>query len=178
MKKLLLLLVAALTLAFLVTETAASSSSRKKEKAAAYAALKPWQKRYVDNGVVSLTFDADMVYMAIGNPSEKKTVADGEIWIYKNYYPTVAAEKVKYTLNTEQHSGDHNVIGGMLTEPTGGITGGTSRPAGSGQGGAGASIASTGGPQGGSMEPADLQAYTFYVAFQKGAVSQLKLVPN
>lgn len=176
MKKLLTFVCAVLALAVLVTESAASLSSRKKEKAALYASLKPWQKKNVDRGVVALTFTPDMVYMAVGNPSEKKPVKDGELWVYKNYYPSEGAEKVKYTLTTERNM-DHNVIGGMLTESTGGIAS-TTRPAGSTQGGGSTSISHTGGPQGGSMEPADLASYTFYVAFQDGVVTQMRLDPN
>ena len=175
MKKLSYLLAAALALALLVTAANASASSRKKEKAAVYATLKPWQKRYVDNGIPSVGFTPDMLYMAIGNPSDKKAVSNGEVWIYKNYYPTTAADKVKYTLTTER-SMDHNVIGGMLMESTGGIGGGQ-RPAGSSQGGTTGSISQTGGPQGGSMEPADLASFTLYVAFQNGVVSQMRLDP-
>ena len=175
MKKLMYLLGAALALASLATESYASASSRKKEKADVYASLKPWQKRYVDNGIPSVGFTPDMLYIAIGNPSEKKTVTDGEVWIYKNYYPSTGAEKVKYSLTTER-SMDHNVIGGMLMESTGGIAGGQ-RPAGSTQGGTTGSISQTGGPQGGSMEPADLTSYTLYVACQKGVITQMRLDP-
>lgn len=176
MKKLPYLLGVALGLALLVNVAEASLSTRKKEKAAVYATLKPWQKRYVDTGVVSLTFNADMVYIAVGNPSEKKTASDGELWVYKNYYPSEGAEKVKYSLTTERGM-DHNIIGGMLTESNGGIAS-SSRPAGSTQGGTTGSISHTGGPQGGSMEPADLKSYTFYVAFQNGLVTQMRLDPN
>jgi len=40
------------------------------------------------------------------------------------------------------------------------------------------SIATTGGPQGGSMELADLPSYTLWVTFQDGKVVKLKLDPN
>jgi hypothetical protein len=177
MNKCLPLLGAALGLALLVTGCETDGSSRVQEKSAVYATLKPWQKKYVDTGVPAVGFTPDMIYMAIGNPSTKKSVAEGsEIWIYKNYYPSVGADKVKYSLTTEK-SMDHNVIGGMLMENTGGIAGGQ-RPAGSTQGGTTGSISQTGGPQGGSMEPADLASYTLYVAFQKGVVTQMRLDPN
>lgn len=50
--------------------------------------------------------------------------------------------------------------------------------AGSGQGGTGGSISATGGPQGGSMEPADLQSYTFILTLTNGVVTKMKLDPN
>ena len=176
MKKSLPLLGAALGLALLITGCETDgSSARIQEKSAVYATLKPWQKKYVDTGVVAMTFTPDMVYMAIGNPSTKTPTGDSEVWVYKNYYPTVQAEANKRNLNSETSFGHSNTIGGVLMESNG--TGG-SRPAGSAQGGAGQSISTTGGPQGGSMEPADLQSYTLTVTFTKGAVSKLKLDPN
>ena len=176
MKTSLPLLGVALGLALLFTgcETD-SSSARIQEKSAVYATLKPWQKKYVDTGVVAMNFNPDMVYMAIGNPSTKQPAGEGEMWIYKNYYPSIAADKVKYNLNSESSLGHSNVIGGVLMESNGS---GGQRPAGSAQGGAGQSISTTGGPQGGSMEPADLQTYTLYVTFTNGVVSKLKLDPN
>jgi hypothetical protein len=174
MKKSLPLLGAALGLALLFAGCESDNSARIQEKSAVYATLKPWQKKYVDTGVVAMGFTPDMVYMAIGNPSDKKPVDGGEMWVFKNYYPTVAADQVKRTLNTET-SMDHTTVGGMQMESNG--AGGT-RPAGSAPGGAGQSASTTGGPQGGSIEPADLQSYTLYVTFKNGVVARMKLDPN
>jgi hypothetical protein len=176
MKTSLPLLGAALGLALLITgcETD-NSAARIQEKSAVYATLKPWQKKYIDTGVVAVNFTPDMVYMAVGNPSTKQPTGDGEVWIYKNYYPTIAATKVKYKLSAENQLGAGRIIGGVLMESNG--TGG-SRVAGSAQGGAGQSISTTGGPQGGSMEPADLQAYTLTITFANGTVSKMALDPN
>ena len=175
MKLTLPLLGAALGLALLVTGCETDgSSSRIQEKSAVYATLKPWQKKNIDAGIVAMTFTPDMVYMAIGNPSTKEPTADGELWTYKNYYPTTGANNVRYSLSSERQMGSTGV-GGTLMESNGK---GGQRPAGSSQGGAGQSASTTGGPQGGSMEPADLPSYTLYVTFKNGAVSKLKLDPN
>jgi len=175
MNKITVLLGAALGLALLVTgcETD-SSSARIKEKSAAYATLKPWEKNYIDKGVIALGFTPDMVYMAIGNASLVEPLdspgGKAEKWTYKNYYPTVEAGALKYNLNSEQHYQPSN------TEPS--PTGGQ-MPRGMGGLGTGPqSIATTGGPQGGSMELADLPSYTLWVTFQDGKVVKLKLDPN
>jgi hypothetical protein len=177
MKKLPVVLGVALGFALLVTgcETDALSA-RIQEKSAVYATLKPWQKKYVDTGVVAMGFTPDMVYMAIGNPTKTEIVGapenKTETWTYKNYYPTMAASNVKYTLNADSGLGHSNISPGgtlMLGNGSGGMV-----RASSGQG----SISATGGPQGGSMEPADLQSYTFVVTLTNGVVTKMKLDPN
>ena len=161
------LLGAALGLALLLTGCETAGSSRIQEKSAVYATLKPWQKKYVDTGVVAKGFTEDMVYMSIGNPSTKTPTDGGELWVFKNYYPSVAADQNKRMLNTETAM-DHSLSGGMQTQ--GGAPTTSSR--------SGQSISNTGGPQGGSLEPADLQAYTLYVTFRGGVVVGMKLDPN
>lgn len=170
MKKSLPLLGAALVLALLVTgcETT-GSSARIQEKSAVYATLKPWQKNYVDKGIIAMNFTPDMVYMSIGNPSTKQTTDDGELWTYKNYYPTVEADKVKRTYSTDSSFQPTRLQPDAAT--------GRPQPVGMGQGGSGPSIGTTGGPQG-SMELGDLQSYTLYVNFKDGVVNKMKLNPN
>ena len=88
----------------------------------------------------------------------------------------MSATNVKYTLNSDSGLGHSNIsAGGQLMESNG--AGGT-RLAGSAQGGGSQSIGTTGGPQGGSMEPADLQSYTFIVTLTNGQVTKMKLDPN
>ena len=170
------LLGAALGLALLISGCETDGlSSRIQEKSAVYATLKPWQKRYVDTGVIAQNFSAEMVYMAIGNPSAKEPVADGELWIYKNYYPSVAASKVRYNLTSDRQTGDSRNVGGVLMERG---SNGNMQVAGSAKGGVAPTMLAGGAPQGGSMEPADLQSYTLYVTFDKGLVSQLKITEN
>jgi uncharacterized membrane protein YgcG len=174
MNKSLPLLGAALGLALLITGCESDNSSRIQEKSAVYATLKPWQKKNIDAGIVAMTFTPDMVYMAIGNPTTKTPTTDGgELWTYKNYYPSTGAANVKYTLNSAGNGS--NTAGSTRTESNGK---GGQQVAGSSQGGAGQSASATGGPQGGSMEPADLASYTLYVTFQNGVVGKLKLDPN
>ena len=172
MKKCLPLLGAALGFALLLTGCESdNSSSRIQEKSAVYATLKPWQKKNIDKGIVAMGFSPDMVYMAIGNPDTKQPEGTGEMWTYKHYYPTVGADQVKYTMNTEQHyANSSNLAPGMpgslaKTGPQAGSRTPTS-------------ISQTGGPQGGSMEPADMVSYTLWVTFEGGVVTHLKLEPN
>jgi hypothetical protein len=71
MKKLAVILGVALGFALLVTGCKTDGlSARIQEKSAVYGTLKPWQKKYVDTGVVAMGFTPDMVYMAIGNPTK------------------------------------------------------------------------------------------------------------
>lgn len=169
MKKHPLLLGAALGLAVLLAgcETDGGISSRAQEKSAAYASLKPWQKNYIDKGIIAKEFTTDMVYIAIGKPTsvETRESPDGsvEVWTYKNYYPSTDAASMKYgSVSGESHfqrmaTGAPMPVNASRTP---------------------ISIATTGGPQGGTMEPADLQSYTFKVTFKDGKVSQMKIDPN
>src|SRR5471030_935786 len=86
---------AALLLALLVTgcESDGGMSARAQEKSATYAALKPWQKKYIDKGAVTIGFTTDMVYISMGRPDkvDTKDLAEGkaELWTYSRYYPSV-----------------------------------------------------------------------------------------
>jgi len=171
MKKTLPLLGVALGFALRITGCESdSSSARIQEKSAVYATLKPWQKKNIDKGVVALGFTPDMVYMAIGNPSTKTPIGAGEMWIYKNYYPSAAAEQVRVTFNTESHyANSSNLAPGMP---------GSNAPSGSRAGKSTPSNSQTSGPQGGSIEPADLVSYTLWLTFENGVVSKMKLDQN
>jgi len=177
MKKLPVLLGASLGLALFFTGCESDGiAARTQEKSAVYATLKPWQKKNIDGGVIALTFTPDMVYMAIGNPTSKAPIdGGGEIWTYKNYYPSVGATQAQRTFNTDRGLGDSNFHNGIQSESNGA---GGRQTVGSSRGGAGPSISTTGGPQGGSMEPPDLQSFTLWVTFVDGKVSKLKLDPN
>jgi len=109
-----------------------------------------------------------MVYMAMGHPNkiEPKDSPEGkkgELWTYSRYYANLSASEVQAaTFSTES-----------AYQPQPGFTytsGGRVYPIGSGPG---QSIGTTGGPQGGSMEPADLPSYTFYVLFLDGKVVKI-----
>jgi hypothetical protein len=174
MKKLLALLGAALGFALLFTGCDTdNSSSRVQEKSAVYATLKPWEKKYISNAVVSTGFTPDMVYMSIGNPSKKQTVdapeGQTEVWTYTNYYPSVEAGKMRYNTTTE--------TGALAYTGAGGATKSMASASTSSRNG-GPSLGTTGGPQGGSMDIADMQSYTFTLIFKDGKVSKMALDPN
>ena len=173
MKKSLALLGAALGLALLVTGCETDGiSARTKEKSEVYATLKPWQKKNIDAGIIAVGFTPDMVYMAIGNPTVKAPVEGGEMWTFKNYYPSMPVAQAQHALNTNHGLVDSNFRNGVQTDIGGNSM---SRP---GSQRVGPSISSTGGPQGGSMEPPDLQSFTLWVTFQSGKVAAMKLDPN
>ncbi len=87
----------ALVLALLVTACATDGgvSARKQEKSGVYATCRPWQKEFIDKGVIAKEFSPDMVYIAMGKPDkvETKDFPDGraEMWIYTHVYPSVDA---------------------------------------------------------------------------------------
>jgi hypothetical protein len=154
--------------------TNGGTTARAQEKSAAYAALKPWEKNYIAKGVVSTGFTPDMVYMAVGSPSKMQTVdapagSKAELWVYDSYYPSIDAVHMQHTPFTTE----------MPYQPAR-----MESPAGekklvpAGMGATHPSISTTGGPQGGSMEPADLTSYTLSVLFQDGKVARMNLSPN
>jgi len=163
---------AALLLALFVTgcESDGGVSSRAQEKSATYAALKPWQKKYIDKGAVADGFTADMVYIAMGKPDkvDTKDLADGhaEMWTYNRFYPSVDAVHGFHHADFTTESAYQPQR--ALTETNNGGT----KPAGMSREG-GASAGSTGGPQGGSMEPADLSSYTVKILFANGKVVRM-----
>ena len=137
-------------------------SDRIREKSVIYESLTPMEKTQILNGVVQKGFDSDMVYMALGKPSklEQKDSADAriEIWTYNNYYPPGGRHKGYAQFTKEQPYQRSAVVAG------------TNRPVGMGDP---ESISTTGGPQGGSTEPADLLSYTLIVLFKNGKVAEV-----
>ena len=201
MKKHLIPFGAALTLALFITgcESDGGITARIQEKSSVYATLKQWDKNYIAKGVVSTGFTADMVYMAVGSPTKVEPVKtpDGrnaEVWTYDHYYPTPDASHMGYATYSPDSNYkpatfessnspfapvfDRNGDPSSATFVTGGIRA-NQIPTGASGGGAGPeSIATTGGPQGGSMEPGDLQAFTLMILFQDGKVVRLALKTN
>jgi hypothetical protein len=170
---------AAIVLALLMIgcENDGGVSARKQEKAAAYATLRPWQKTLIDAGVISNEFTPDMVYIAMGKPDkvETKDFPEGraEMWTYTHYFPNVdAIHGFRHAdFSTEsayqpQRSLTQTVAGaGVYANDLGAAQ----EPLGQDRYG-GESLYKTGGPQGGSMEPADLRSYTIKVLFASGKV--------
>ena len=64
--------------------------SRARERSATYEALTPQEQQRLKRGMINVGDNADMVYIALGQPEEKRTVstADGthEMWIYRTYW--------------------------------------------------------------------------------------------
>jgi len=154
-------------------------AARSQEKSAVYASLKPWQKKYIDKGTVAEGFTPDMVYIAMGKPDkvDTKDYPQGkvEIWTYSRFYPTDGALRGMRYANFNV---DSAYTPGVTTTQVDASTGKTV-PLGMGtSGGAGTSISKTGGPQGGSMEPANLASYTIQIMFEKGNVSKMAASPN
>jgi len=154
---------AALGLALLVSgcESDGSVSARAQEKSATYAALKPWQKKYVDTGSITEGFTPDMVYISMGKPDkvEPKELPAGpsEVWTYNRFYQHADAahgfEHANFHTDT-----DYKAEGATR----------------SGRG----AISNNNGVQGGSMEPADLRSYTVRVTFTNGIVVKIRPTPN
>lgn len=160
-------------------------SAREKEKATVYATLQPWQKHFIERGVVAKGFSTDMVYMAMGQPSkvETKDFPQGraELWTYDRYYPYIdAAHGFRFapfstespyqpqmiTTQTNISRGDYSLLPGGATVPIGMDRKG------------GESAFTTSGPQGGSMEPATLRSYRMQVLFNNGKAIQIAAMPN
>ena len=169
MKKPLHTLCAAGLLALLVTGCATDLiSARIREKSDAYATLLPAQKEKINRGVIALGFTCDMVYMAMGHPSEiepvEATGGRAELWTYRNYYPQMDAAHMKYAgYSTESPYQPSRTYAGTN------IPLGTSRTR---------SVSTTGGPQGSMTEPADLPTYTLRILFQDGKVKRLGIGPD
>ncbi len=146
---------------------------RERERPAAYAALHVWQKRFIEQGVVAKGFTPDMVYMAMGNPKIVKKDGNSELWTYTYYYPPGDLSHVRYHYYAEQGLQDRSIVGGTRMAGGGGGPLGTPHIYGSAPGGAEAAAFRPGPPQGGSMEPADLQSYTIQVLFVGGKVTDI-----
>ncbi len=164
---------AAVVLALFVTgcETDGGVSARAQEKSAAYAALKPWQIKYISKGTIAQGFTPDMVYIAMGHPDKVETqeLREGkaELWTYSRFYPYVDAVHGFRRANFTTESAYQPQ---RATMQSNGAPVGMSRSP--------ESIAKTGGPQGGTMEPADLTSYTIEVLFAGGKVVRIGAEKN
>ena len=166
-----------MVLALLVTgcETDGGVDTRAQEKSAAYASLKLWQRKLIEAGAISEGFTPDMVYIAMGRPSkvEVKEYPQGhvELWTYNQYYPHVDAvhgfRHANFTTESAYQPQRALTIKQNNTDRDGeGMPVGQNR-------GLEQSLFITGGPQGGTIEPADLRSYTIKVLFVSGKVVQI-----
>ena len=170
-----------LSLIVIGCESDGGIAARTQEKSAVYATLTISQKRYIEKGVIDTGFTADMVYMAMGHPTkiETKEFPQGraELWTYERYYPNYnAGQGFKYADFTTESAYQPQIsktqnVGGTLGPLAPQIPRGMGPPE---------SIFTTRGPQGSSMEPADLQSFTFVILFENGKVARFgaKANPN
>jgi hypothetical protein len=88
-KSTLLLAVAALTAAVGLTGCD-TFASRARQRSATYEQLDPNTQQRLKRGEISVGDNADMVYIALGQPDERRVVstADGqhETWVYRTYW--------------------------------------------------------------------------------------------
>ncbi len=166
-------------------ESTGSIAGRTQEKSAVYATLKRWEKNYIERGSVAVGFTPDMVYMALGHPSSIDTrdfsTGHAELWTYRRSYPKReairgfkpvmltldSADQSAADLNRDNASGPNYSNGLRAVQTPAELSHSNSE-----------SIGTTGGPQGGSMEPADVLSYTIQVLFENGQVVRLAAVPN
>jgi len=64
--------------------------SRAREKSETFESLTPDEQQRLKRGTINVGDNQDMVYIALGNPEEKRdvTTADGtsQVWIYRTYW--------------------------------------------------------------------------------------------
>ena len=72
--------------------TPSTTATRIEEKAKVYAALPADVQKKLQDGMVETGYTANMVYIALGRPTEVAVTADGKvgIWTYKDFYPSAA----------------------------------------------------------------------------------------
>jgi hypothetical protein len=174
---------AAVLLALFATgcESDGGIAARTQEKSAVYATLKISDKRFIEKGVIAMGFTSDMVYMAMGHPTkvESKDLPQGraELWTYDRYYPNYDAghgfkfanftTESAYQPQPPQFQDQPNYNPENPNRPKVPI-------------GMANNILPfvTGGPQGSSMEPADLQSFKFVILFENGKVARFGATPN
>jgi len=182
MKKLFLPVGAAVLLALLVSGCETDDggiTARTQEKSASYAKLKYWEKSFIAKGVIAEGFTPDMVYMAMGRPNkiEAKQLSQGtfELWTYSRYYPNVDAVHGFQFSEYNSDSAYQPLMPKYQKQTNDPFERGV--PWGMSQGQTQSAFV-TGGPQGGSMEPAGLRSYTVYVLFQAGQVARIGAAQN
>lgn len=173
---------ASLGLAMLLTgcEFDGGIARRERERPEAYAALHVWQKRFIEQGVIAKGFTPDMVYMAMGNPSKVEQDKERQLWTYKYYYPPGDITHVRFHYYAEQPLQDRNITLGTVMENSVGVDslGAHHPPLFAARGGVATGAFLPAPPQGGSIEPADLQSYTIQVLFEGGKVTQIGAKEN
>jgi hypothetical protein len=160
-------------------ETTGRISARTQEKSAVYSKLQRWEKMYIDRGLVAVGFTPDMVYMAVGRPTKAEprdlSGVQSELWIYKHFFPTPDANYARFG------NGSAEPVNPPAPARVAPAENPAAAKASRGMGTASMDHPSnfaTGGPQGGSMEPSDLQSYTLYVLFEDGKATKVGINPE
>ena len=64
---------------------------RVEEKSEVYAGLRRWEQKSIDGGSIAVGFTPDMVYMALGEPTDRASKGEGEeqveLWTYRKSFP-------------------------------------------------------------------------------------------
>lgn len=150
-------------------------SSRIREKSALFATLTPTQQQDIKAGLIAVGFNSDMVYMALGQPSEVKTreTAQGPVtlWTYKKYFPSDAFKQFIAS------SDKKNVLGSRTWVDSGSMT--PSQGSGESSGARAAAGIITPGASGGGGQPSYPSGsptyYTLYVVLQKERVVDIAI---
>lgn len=155
----------------LITCNGCSSLGIKKriaEKSAIFENLTPHQKKNIRSGFIEKEFTKDMVYIAMGNPSEIKS-KDSPLgmvttWVYKNHYPTTAFTRVRGSDPTQRIHVSSQALGGLPRRVPLALGRTDTGPQG---------LGTDSGPQG--LGIADLPTDTLYVVFIENKVFGISL---
>ena len=135
-------------------------AARIQEKSAVFAQLTPEQKKNIEDGAIEYGYTTDMVYMALGKPSQvrEKAAPEGTVlmWTFNNYFPTVTVAKLSLNDPSRRYRAGQvyaNVPGNSVslssTKPTG--------------------------PEPGVDSLGEIPSETLHVLFLDGKVFQIKL---
>ena len=146
---------------------ASSPASRASEKAEIFGRLTARQQENVRDGLIEGGYTADMVYIALGRPSETTPAYDGrgELWTYRNFYPSRrwAGQSLYRRAGTSEAVVTGSIRGAM------GAVGDVRDPNAGGGYGEGVSRAGT--------PDSDVTSATLRVWFQNGRVVRFELQP-
>jgi len=137
-------------------------TARIQEKSPVFAQLTPEQKKNIEERVIEVGYNADMVYLALGKPSNKviKATSEGpvEMWTYRNFFAPPQGYHATLADPHQQYQAGLTP-GATVDHPTG-----SQKP-----------IASTRGGLQTNLNLPELESDTLYVQFFNGRVFQIKL---
>ena len=156
------------------------TTARIQEKSEVFATLNPWQQKTVRKGDVAVGFTGDMVYMAVGKPNSVQTKetekGPAELWTYDRFFPPADASLLRTAEVSSEFASKFDNFNKTSAPAGPGAVGSPLLPKNYNPRSTESSF-TTGGPQGGTLEPADLQGYKLYVVFLGGRVVRLALSP-